>query len=398
MKRSFDEHEAEAIRAAVPPVLDRKARGKAEKPGVARSDDHLTVTGEPGELADIPAMLARRNIDPNDWIVERAVVNEWESSAMVEGEWIATTLHQLKIFLLAKPKLPADFFAFEPSSWKPPKERPSKLEGRVQLFLVTSDLQIPYHDAALHELSCRLAHDLKIDRWYDLGDEFDLPTLSRWPETRSRYAGDENFFTGITPTKEQGEQVFRDRASAVPDYCELHIVDSNHAERWEAYIIKNAPALWGIPHIREMAKLPEMGWQVHLSNYGTGTYQNAEVEILPGVIGIHGYEAKGYRRGGDSVMVELDQRQGVHVFQGHCNHQAHVQLVRGGTGDNWYLQHGYEVGMLGQRRMAYGARKVKDWQQGFCLIEAYPDGAWQGYEVPYYSDGVVRFRGQEWRV
>lgn len=398
MSETFEQYEADAIRAAAPAALDRKARGKAEKPGVQRTDDRLTVTGEPGELADIPAMLARRNIDPNDWIVERAVVNEWESSAMVEGEWIATTLHQLKIFLLAKPKLPADFFGFDPSPWKPPEERPAKLANKPKLYMVTSDLQIPYHDPVFAELQCRLAHDLKIDRWYDAGDEFDLATLGRWQERRPRYIGDEDFFKGLKETKDVGRQVFTDRTSAAPKWCEKHICDSNHLERWETYLLKNAPALWGVvPHIREMAGLPELGWQAHLSDYGSGTYQMAEMEVLPGGIIIHGSEAKPFA--GDSIRAELKKRSHIgFIMQGHCNTQAYIRETRGGVGEDRYVQDGVEVGMSGQYRMAYGARRVKDWQKGMAFIEEYLDGCWRIEVVPYNDDRAIRYRGQEWRA
>ena len=395
----------EAVEAA-----KRVARQQAERPGSSRIGDEIEVSSDISEdrHPDIPAMMERYRLDPDVWEPcsdpkMGPVVNRWEVTIKQPDGPMTLPLWQFKV------RFQKRFRGFDWARdlqdlfpWKPQLPRPESLLGKPGLYLVCSDLQIPYHDPILHELTCELAHDLKVDRWYDLGDECDLPTISRWQKRRPRYDGDENFYKSAKETRDIARTVFNERTTAAPPHCELHLVDSNHGERWDTYLNERVPDIADIlPNFRDLIGLPAMGWEVHLSNYGSGTYQMAEVLICPGdgksyypAIGIHGFAAKGNAAAGQSVMQELLHRESTCVFQGHCNHFAHVQYTRGGIGERRHRVDGWEVGMLGQYRMAFGDRKVKDWQKGLHVVTAWPDGSYEVEGVPYYDDvEELRFRG-----
>ena len=390
IERTDNEDFAESVKSAVVK--------HTESPKVKELDgNELEIIGDISSgLLSPEDFLRAAGRDPDEWEVKEFSGSAWQAPRKASNEPIQ--LHSQKYSF--KRKLDRGFFGIpETTPWKPPAARPEKLAGKPKLYMVTSDLQIPYHDKDLHKLTCNMAHDLKVDGWFDGGDEFDLSTLSRWEPRAPRYSGDRNFGVGLVETKEIGGQVFRERTDALPDYAIKVLCDSNHGERWQSYILKNAKELWGvIPDFRELVGLPGMGWEIQYSDYGSGTYQMAEVEITPGLLLIHGSTAAGHGKGGQSVLNELEHRINVSVMMGHCNHQAFVQLTRGEVRELRHRQFGWEIGMMADYQMPYGDRRVKDWQKGFAMVTVWPDGRFSVELIPYYDNKEVVFRDNVWRV
>ena len=180
----------------------------------------------------------------------------------------------------------------------------------------------------------------------------------------------------------------------------------NHDKRVETYQLDHAEALYGVraaaigPYesypaldLFRLMHLPEMGWNCHRSDMGG--YPYADVEIAPGLFGIHGTVAKG--RAGKSIAQELEER--THsVIQAHCNKLSMITRVRADQCGRPLLTIGIEDGMLGQIRggMDFAPRTVNNWIQGLVVVTVYPNDEWAATLVPYFN-GAIRFEGSEWR-
>jgi hypothetical protein len=123
----------------------------------------------------------------------------------------------------------------------------------MERILIVSDLQIPFHDPrAVHNLIGFIKR-YKPDRVVSIGDEIDLPQISRWNR------GTAGEFVGT---------VGKDRDATVKILEQLRVTDvirSNHTDRLFNYIANQAPGLVGIPELEleNFLRLPELGITYH---------------------------------------------------------------------------------------------------------------------------------------
>ena len=108
----------------------------------------------------------------------------------------------------------------------------------MKRILILSDLQIPYHDPRLVTNLIGFVKRYKPDQVVSIGDEIDLPSVSRWQRgTIGEYAG----------------TIGRDRDMTVKILEQLRVNDvvrSNHTDRLFNYIANQAPGLMGIPELQ----------------------------------------------------------------------------------------------------------------------------------------------------
>lgn len=309
---------------------------------------------------------------------------------------------ELAEYLEARAKGTRDLGGFflparEPRTFKMPAARPGYMVDQPRHILVTTDMQIPFHDEALHHLSCQFAHDIRADEWVDLGDFLDLPMLSNW---RAKPGWE----TTMQETVDAGRQVLHDRTSAAPAWCRKRKADGNHDARMGTFLINKAPQLRGLRRAilagavaqAEAEEVLDLDYLMHSATEGwesvTG-YPYNEIDIAPGLIGIHGHRV--LKGAGRTVYKELLERD-TSVIMGHVNNMALASYTRGSREKR--TTYGYEVGPMCRREGSLGfGLPTADWSPGLAVVTRWPGGTWNVELVPYL-EGEFRWRDRAWRL
>ena len=142
---------------------------------------------------------------------------------------------------------------------------------------VLSDLHFPYHDQKAIEIALEDIHNENVDFIILNGDIVDFHRLSRYnPDPRARDMKGEldmlNDFLDTLQKNFKGKKIIYKQG--------------NHEERYDAYLISNAPEMYKLPeiHLNEILKLKERGidW---VTDKRIIKYSNLHI--------IHGHEYKG---------------------------------------------------------------------------------------------------------
>jgi len=108
----------------------------------------------------------------------------------------------------------------------------------MERICIVSDLQIPFHDPRAVSNLIDFIKRYKPDRVVSIGDEIDMPQISRWNRGMAgEYAG----------------SLGRDRDITVKLLEKLRVTDvirSNHTDRLFNYIASQAAGLAGIPELQ----------------------------------------------------------------------------------------------------------------------------------------------------
>jgi hypothetical protein len=181
--------------------------------------------------------------------------------------------------------------------------------------------------------------------------------------------------------------VLKDFREAVGNKKPFVLQRSNHSQRIEKYIYKNAPAFESVTALRieNLLGLNKLGI----------TYQRHMDFIAPGVLMGHGDEGRLYNNG--LTALNLGIRTGQNVVCGHTHRQAIASASRG-FGGRLNTIWGMEVGNLMDIRShgaGYIREKMANWQQGFGMLYV------QGNHVvpqlvPINNKGKFIADGEEW--
>jgi hypothetical protein len=223
----------------------------------------------------------------------------------------------------------------------------------VHRVWLISDLQVPYHDKAAVDAVSQCITDLKKkdDLVVTVGDEIDLPQISRWTQGK---AGEWERTLG------------KDRDMTVAILANLrvdHVIRSNHTDRLFQSLVARLPGLLGLPELelRNFLKLDSLGI----------TFHEEAFRVAPGWVVMHGDEAGVSQIPGQTAW-GLTQKVGMSVACGHTHRlglRPHTQSVNGKITRTMF---GMEVGNLMDMKQAKYV-KTHNWQQGFAIL--YVDGA-----------------------
>lgn len=221
-----------------------------------------------------------------------------------------------------------------------------------------------------------------MDGLYAVGDEIDVPQLGAFNKgTRAEFERtlQKDFTTA--------HNVLKDFREAVGKNKPFVLQRSNHSQRIEKYIYKNAPAFESVTALRieNLLGLNKLGI----------TYQRHMDFIAPGVLMGHGDEGRLYNNG--LTALNLGIRTGQNVVCGHTHRQAIASASRG-FGGRLNTIWGMEVGNLMDIRShgaGYIREKMANWQQGFGMLYV------QGNHVvpqlvPINNKGKFIADGEEW--
>lgn len=222
----------------------------------------------------------------------------------------------------------------------------------MKRIVAISDLQTPFEDRRAVEAVARFIQDYKPDMVISVGDEADLPQISRY-SLKGSGAGQ---FEGNL-----GKD--RDRTVEVLRMLQIqHITRSNHLDRW-FQALDRVPAFRNVPEfqLEEFFRFKELGITYHQTPWdptGTGTW------LL-----MHGDEGAMSPNSG-STSQGLAARAGRSVISGHTHRLGLVPKTQTFLGDSKpRISFGFEAGCLADFNspgMKYA--RFKNWQQGFGLL------------------------------
>jgi len=222
----------------------------------------------------------------------------------------------------------------------------------MRIWLI-SDLQVPYHDRRAVDAVSQCITDLREpdDIVVTVGDEIDLPQISRWTQGK---AG------------EWERTIGKDRDMTVEILANLgvdHVIRSNHTDRLFQSLVSRLPGLLGLPELelRNFLKLDSLGITFHEQGYRV---PNSDWVVL------HGDEA-GVSQIPGQTAGGLTLKTGLSVACGHTHRlglRPNTQSVNGVVTRTLF---GMEVGCLMDFKQAQYV-KTHNWQQGFGIL--YQDG------------------------
>ena len=217
----------------------------------------------------------------------------------------------------------------------------------MKKIVVISDLQVPYHDERAVRNVASFIKRFKPDQVITIGDEIDLPQISRWTEN--------------TPGWYE-QTLAADRDATVEILWELGVTDtirSNHTDRLYNVIMKKIPAFLSLPELKfeKFMKFDELGIQFH----------RKPLEFAPGWIAIHGDEGSVKPTPGLTAL-DAARKHGKSVVCGHTHRAGQSAFTEASGGVLGRVLRGVEVGNLMQFSKAGYMKGTGNWQQAFAVF------------------------------
>jgi len=216
--------------------------------------------------------------------------------------------------------------------------------------VVIPDLQCPYEDSHVVRNLSIFIKAFRPDAVVTIGDEIDLPQISRWTENTPGWY-------------EQTLAEDRDRTVDVLwslfEYSkEAHVVRSNHTDRLYKVIMKKIPAFLSLPELRfeKFLKLDEMDVK----------FWKDPMPIAKGWIAIHGDLGNLNPNPGLSALNQA-KRHGQNVIMGHTHRAGRSAHSEASNGVLRRVLHGVEVGHAMDLKAAKYV-STPNWQQAFAIV------------------------------
>jgi hypothetical protein len=216
--------------------------------------------------------------------------------------------------------------------------------------VVIPDLQCPYEDSHVVRNLSLFIKAFRPDAVLTIGDEIDLPQISRWTENTPGWY-------------EQTLAEDRDRTVDVLwslfEYSkEAHMVRSNHTDRLYKVIMKKIPAFLSLPELKfeKFLKLDEMGVK----------FWTTPMPVAKGWIAIHGDLGSLNPNPGLSALNQA-KRHGQNVIMGHTHRAGRSAVSEASNGVLRRVLHGVEVGHAMDLKAAKYV-STPNWQQAFAII------------------------------
>jgi predicted phosphodiesterase len=212
----------------------------------------------------------------------------------------------------------------------------------LKKVVVISDLQVPYHDERAIRNVVAFIKRFKPDQVITIGDEIDLPQISRWTE------GTPGWFE---------QSLGSDRDATVEILWDLQVTDmirSNHTDRLYNVIMKKIPAFLALPELKfeKFMKLDELGIKFH----------RKPLEFAPDWIAIHGDEGSVKPTPGLTAL-DAARKHGKSVVCGHTHRAGQSAFTEASGGVLGRVLRGVEVGNLMQFSKAGYMKGTGNWNR-----------------------------------
>jgi hypothetical protein len=218
--------------------------------------------------------------------------------------------------------------------------------------VIVPDLQVPYHDEVAVKNVAAFIKAYRPDSVITLGDEIDLPQISRWTEGMPGW-----FEQTLGDDRDQAVEVLW---SLVEHAKEAHMIRSNHTDRLYNVIMKKIPAFLALPELRfeKFLKLDELGIVYHKKPYA----------FQKGWVAVHGDE-QGTNPNAGLTALGAARRHGLSVICGHTHRAGMSAFTEASGGRVGRILRGVEGGHLMDVSKAGYTRGTMNWQQAFVLVE-----------------------------
>jgi len=218
--------------------------------------------------------------------------------------------------------------------------------------VVVPDLQVPYHDPVAVKNVAAYIKAVRPDSVVTLGDEIDLPMISRWHEHTPGW-----YEQTLDADRNETVEVLW---SLTEHAKEAHMIRSNHTDRLYNVIMKKIPAFLALPELRfeKFMKLDELGITYHKKPYA----------IARGIVAVHGDEQSVKPTPGLTAL-EAARRHGISVICGHTHRAGQSAFTEASGGRIGRILRGWEAGHLMDVRQAHYTKGTMNWQQAFIIIE-----------------------------
>ena len=216
--------------------------------------------------------------------------------------------------------------------------------------VIVPDLQVPYHDEVAVRNVASFIKAYKPDSVITLGDEIDLPQISRWTEGTAGW-----YEQTLGDDRDLTVEVLW---SLVEHSKEAHMIRSNHTDRLYNVIMKKIPAFLALPELKfeKFLKLDEMGIK----------YWKDPYPIAKGWVAIHGDLGALNPNAGMSALNQA-KRMGQNVIMGHTHRAGRSAHSEASNGVLRRVLHGVEVGHAMNLKHAKYAF-TPNWQQAFAIV------------------------------
>jgi predicted phosphodiesterase len=218
--------------------------------------------------------------------------------------------------------------------------------------VVVPDLQVPYHDPVAVKNVAAYIKAVRPDSVVTLGDEIDLPQISRWTENTPGW-----YEQTLAADRDEAVEVLW---SLVEHTKDAHMIRSNHTDRLYNVIMKKIPAFLALPELRfeKFMKLDELGITYHKKPYA----------VARGIVAVHGDEQSIKPQPGLTAL-EAARRHGISVICGHTHRAGQSAFTEASGGKIGRILRGWEGGHLMDVRQAHYTKGTMNWQQAFIVIE-----------------------------
>jgi hypothetical protein len=208
-------------------------------------------------------------------------------------------------------------------------------------------MQVPFHDPVAIRNLVAFIKKFKPDQVITIGDEIDLPQISRWSEHSPGW---------------YEQSLASDRDATVEILWDLQVTDmirSNHTDRLYNVIMKKIPAFLALPELKfeKFMKLDELGIKFH----------RKPLEFAPDWIAIHGDEGSVKPTPGLTAL-DSARKHGKSVVCGHTHRAGQSAFTEASGGVLGRVLRGVEVGNLMDFKKAGYTKGVANWQQAFAVF------------------------------
>jgi hypothetical protein len=223
----------------------------------------------------------------------------------------------------------------------------------MKRIVVLSDMQIPLHDKRAIKAVVKFVKDYQPDELFCVGDEADCLAPARWSKG---YAAEHS---NLQRDLDETTRIMGEFRKALGDYP-FHLMRSNHGDRIQRYIERDAPALASLRDLKYEKLLGYRDLEI--------TYHNKLWEFAPGWVMGHGDEGPTSRYSGGTAMT-LAKKIGMSVVCGHTHKLGYLHDNKSFNGRYVSNLYGFEVGNLMDLKQAtYLKGGSANWQTSFGLL------------------------------
>jgi len=355
------------------------------------------ITGDEGEVTssakrsnpmdDPDAMLRERGLDPEEWLIDSATINEWDGPSADEG---MVTYHQAKLNLRRKrPEL--QLIPARSDGWVAPPRKYSTSE-RSRLIAVVGDQQAPYYDENLHYLFCGWLEENEPDEIVFLGDTVDYPEISR------HRLDPENTAT-VNECTQSGYDLLRGVRQSAPN-ARIRKLAGNHDERLRN-ILLDKPSVQPLYGAKQADSPEEQGavalglpFLLRLDELDIeyidpkGAYDLAQINLSDKLAVRHGWIAR--QGSGASALATLEHL-GYSVIVGHTHRQSIIYKTTHDIDGAITTLTAAEAGC-----MCPNFTPLPDWVQGWTTVTTHPDGMFRLDNATYVNKTLL-WRDEQYR-